>query len=164
MPADLELAKEQLGKAIGRLASGVYVLTCEYHDESHGILLTWIAQTGFKPPLISLAVNTARPILAELKEHSKFVINVLSKKNMDIFKNFAKPDLLPAERFAGLNLLTKTKSGPVFADAIAYMDCRVEKVIEAYDHNLILAEVMAGEVLDSESEPMIHLRKSGFQY
>jgi flavin reductase (DIM6/NTAB) family NADH-FMN oxidoreductase RutF len=156
--------KENVGRAIGRLASGVHVLTCERQEQAHGILMTWISQAAFEPPSITVAVKVGRPILSELTEGSQFVVNVLAKTNSDIFKNFAKPDVPSDQRFAGLNLLPKTSFGPVFSAAVAYMNCRVYKVVEAGDHNLIVAEVVGGEVLNPDAEPMTHLRRSGFQY
>jgi hypothetical protein len=32
------------------------------------------------------------------------------------------------------------------------------------DHVLVFGEVMQGALLHEEKEPMVHLRKSGFQY
>jgi flavin reductase (DIM6/NTAB) family NADH-FMN oxidoreductase RutF len=156
--------KEQIGSAIGRLTSGVYVITLECNGEPEGILMTWIGQAAFEPPMISIAVKRERPILEHLQKGAKFTVNVLSKKNMDVFKNFAKPHLPAAERFAGLTLLEKESFGPVFASSVAYMDCSVSGAHEAGDHYLIVCEVVAGEVLDTTSEPMSHLRKNGFQY
>jgi flavin reductase (DIM6/NTAB) family NADH-FMN oxidoreductase RutF len=163
-PSEKAQEKEQIGSAIGRLTSGVYVLTLECNGEPEGILMTWIGQAAFEPPLISVAVKKGRPILEHLSKGTRFSLNVLSKKNMDVFKNFAKPHLPPAERFAGLALLPKGSFGPIFSSVVAYMNCSVSDAHEAGDHFLIVAEVVGGEVLDPAAEPMSHLRKNGFQY
>lgn len=157
-------SKENIGRAIGRLTSGVYVLTCKFQGQPEGILMTWVGQAAFEPPLISLAVKGGRPILDHLVPDTQFVLNVLAKGNKDIFKNFARPNVPPEERFADLSLLPENGFGPVFSAALAYMNCRVSKSVEAGDHYLVLAEVVGGEILDAEAEPMTHLRKTGFQY
>src|SRR5215470_17664261 len=86
------LDNEQIGRAIGRLTSGVYVITLKANGAPEGILMTWIGQAAFEPPLISVAVKKGRPILDHLSKGARFAINVLSKKNMDVFKHFAKPN------------------------------------------------------------------------
>jgi flavin reductase (DIM6/NTAB) family NADH-FMN oxidoreductase RutF len=159
-----DAVREKLGGAIGRIASGVYVVTCERNGERHGILMSWVSQAAFEPPMISLAVKSGRPTLAALSRGSQFVLNILAKSNMDIFKNFAKPDLLDQARFEGLPLLSDCSAGPVFSGALAYLECRVSGLAEAGDHHLILAEVLGGDILNGGGEPMVHLRKSGFQY
>jgi flavin reductase (DIM6/NTAB) family NADH-FMN oxidoreductase RutF len=114
--------------------------------------------------MLSVAVKKERPILESLKKGNQFSVNVLSKKNMDIFKNFAKPYTDGLNRFEGLTVSTAIASGPVFSECVAYMACRVHELVEAGDHYLVLGEILSGAVLHSEEEPMTHLRKNGFQY
>ena len=158
------IAKEQIGRALGRLASGVYVVTCNDKNESEGMLTTWIAQVAFEPPMISIAIKDGRPLLECLKEGSQLVVNILSKNSPEIFKQFAKPNLSSAERFAGLELLPEGEFGPVFSKAVSYLLCTTHKIIKAGDHNLVLAEVVGGAMLHESAEPMVHFRASGFQY
>jgi flavin reductase (DIM6/NTAB) family NADH-FMN oxidoreductase RutF len=162
--ADPNNGREKLGKAIGRIASGVYVATCERDGERHGILMSWVSQAAFEPPMISLAVKSGRPMLSALSKDTKFVLNVLSKTNHEIFKNFARPDLPDATRFEGIPLLSQGPFGPVFSGAVAYLECYVRSSMQAGDHFVLVAEVVGGDILDSHAEPMVHLRKSGFQY
>jgi flavin reductase (DIM6/NTAB) family NADH-FMN oxidoreductase RutF len=154
---------ESLGKALGRLASGVYVITLAEGSERDGMLATFIGQVAFEPPMISVAVKRDRPILAKLTPASRFNVNVLGKKNNDIFKNFAKPFAEDLDRFSGLKVEDKS-GGPVLLECVSYVGCRLVSVAEAGDHSVVLAEVVEGAMLDGEQEPMVHLRKSGFQY
>jgi len=155
--------KENFGRAMGRIANGVYVLTLERNGSRDGMLSTWLSQAAFEPPLISVAIKAGRPILMALSENSQFVINVLGHGNSHVFKNFAKPDLAGEARFEGLECESANEYGPVLSTAISYMGCRVQKHVPAGDHVLVIAEVVDGAMMN-ESEPMVHLRKSGFQY
>lgn len=151
--------KSKVGPAMGRLASGVYIVTTKAEGQPDGMLATWITQAAFEPPSIVVSVNKVRPLLQSMSEGSQFAVNVLSKGNMDIFKAFAKPG--GTDRFEGLTLLDRPL--PVFAQAISYMVCKVAKIVDAGDHVLVIGEVVDGELLNSD-EPMTHLRKDGFQY
>jgi flavin reductase (DIM6/NTAB) family NADH-FMN oxidoreductase RutF len=44
------------------------------------------------------------------------------------------------------------------------MNCTVLSHADAGDHVLIVSQVDDGATLRSDDEPMVHLRKSGFQY
>jgi len=158
------LVKEQIGRSLGRLASGVYVITCQHENEPDGMLTTWIAQAAFEPPFITIAIKDGRPILDCVKEGTNLAVNVLSKNNTDIFKQFAKPHLSAADRFAGLELMPDLQFAPVFSKALSYLFGTVRKIVKAGDHNIVLAEVVGGAMLHETAEPMVHFRPSGFQY
>jgi flavin reductase (DIM6/NTAB) family NADH-FMN oxidoreductase RutF len=162
------LNKEEIGDALGRIATGVYVITLEQKaDQSsarEGMLATWIMQVAFDPPMISIAVKDERPILKHLTKEANVVVNILAKHNHDIFKNFAKPNISQEERFDSLPLLAETEYGPIFASCHAYLACKIKEIVPAGDHFLVLAEVIKGALLHPEAEPIIHLRKNGFQY
>lgn len=155
--------KEAIGKAIGRIASGVYIVTVGDEQERDGMLTTWIAQAAFQPPMVSIVVNKERPILTRLSEGSKCVVNVLGKQNMDVFKAFAKPYSEKLDRFAELEVRANP-AGPVLSQTIAYMTGTVRAHASAGDHVVVLVEVEDGELLKTDDEPMVHLRKNGFQY
>lgn len=163
MTTAMEL-KEKVGPAMGRIASGVYIVTVgggADKADKDGMLATWICQGGFAPPSVVVAVNKQRDILARLSSGAHFAINVLSKNNMDIFKAFAKPH--NEGKFEGLDLVAGTEC-PVFAKAISYMTLKVTNTMDAGDHQIILGEVVDGGALNVQDEPMTHLRKDGFQY
>ena len=159
-------SKEKIGPAIGRLASGVYIVTVDVAGKKDGMLATWITQAGFEPPSLVVSVNKQRDILKAMNVGDRFTINVLSNRNMDIFKAFAKPH--NDEKFAGLALKDSpegsSNAGPVFAEAVSYLDLKVQSVTEVGDHVLVVGEVIDGELLNGQDEPMTHLRKDGFKY
>lgn len=155
-------SKEKIGPAIGRLASGVYIVTVDVAGKKDGMLATWITQAGFDPPSLVVSVNKQRDILRAMNVGDRFTINVLSNRNMDIFKAFAKPH--NDEKFDGLALKESTGAGPAFAEAVSYIDMQVQSVTEVGDHVLVVGEVIDGELLNGQDEPMTHLRKDGFKY
>ncbi len=154
---------ETLGPALGRISSGVYIITHSHDNDREGMLATWIMQAAFNPPMLTVAMQKERKFLAKMEKGTKFSVNAISKKNMDIFKVFARPHKDGEDRFSELKLQEKESAGPVFAEALSYLDCVVVNQIDAGDHVIVLAEVNGGELLNAE-EPMLHTRKNGFQY
>ncbi len=156
--------RNELGKALGRLASGVFVVTVETDNGPQGMVATWIAQAAFEPPLVTIAINSQRPLVQNL-QNNVLTVNVLSAQNMDIFKAFARPSKSAEDdRFIGLELAENKEGAVAFANAISALNCVVEQIVPAGDHIVVLARVVSGKLLNADAEPMIHLRKNGFQY
>ncbi len=162
--SSVNLDKEAVGRAIGRIGSGVHVVAMNRNGERDGLLTSWIGQAAFEPPMLSLAIKKGRPILSKLPDGATFTVSVLSKSNMDIYKNFAKPFTPELDRFEGLKVEEDKQGNPYFADAVAYLSCVIAGRVEAGDHFVLVAEIVGGAGLQTEQEPMIHLRKNGFQY
>lgn len=164
---DLKSEKEQgqaLGKALGRVASGVHIVTLEHDGVKHGVLITWIAQASFQPPMLTVAFNKERPILGFLARGKVLAVNVLSSGNTDVFKSFARQAKAGEDRFTGLAVGLSANGCPVFSGAVAYLDCCVKEMVDSGDHVVCLVEVIGGHLLASDGEPMVHIRKNGFQY
>lgn len=155
--------KDNLGRALGRIASGVYIVSFVRDGVKDGMLSTFVMQSSFSPPVVVVSVNKKRPLLDVLKEGHPLAINVLSKKNMDAYKAFAKPFQEGMDRYEGLELLANEQNLPLLANCVSYIECKVLSYADAGDHQLLIAEAVKGAQLNEE-EPMIHLRKNGFSY
>jgi flavin reductase (DIM6/NTAB) family NADH-FMN oxidoreductase RutF len=160
----MDPATSPMGKAIGRIGTGVHIVTLTRDGERDGMLTSWLMQAAFEPPMVAFAVKKERPILTKLSAGSTFGVNVLSKKNMDVFKNFAKPYTPGLDRFEGLKTESDSFGNPMLQDSVAFLSCTVSNIVETGDHLLLIAEVNEGCMLQSENEPMLHLRPHGFQY
>jgi flavin reductase (DIM6/NTAB) family NADH-FMN oxidoreductase RutF len=161
---DNKHAREELGKALGRLASGVFVVTVDTETGPHGMLATWIAQAAFEPPMVTIAINSERPILKDI-EGKVISINILSSQNMDVFKAFARPSKGEHDdRFDNLDTTVNPDGATAFAGVVAVLNCVVSQSVPAGDHVVVLATVRSGKTIKSDAEPMTHLRKNGFQY
>ena len=55
--------KQTVGKALGRIPSGVFVLTAVHENRRDAMLASWVQQVGFDPPAVSIAVAKGRPIV-----------------------------------------------------------------------------------------------------
>jgi len=154
--------KAKVGPALGRVASGVFIVTVGHGESKDGMMASWVSQAGFEPPSLIVAVNKSRPIMKSLEVGATFLVNVLSKRNMDIFKAFAKPH--NEIKFDGIELLDSVSAGPAFKEAVSYMVAKVKSVTDASDHVIVLGEIVDGALLNGEDEPMVHLRRDGFQY
>lgn len=155
--------EKPLGAALGRIASGLFILTARRGDAETGILLSWVQQGSFNPPLITAALARDREILSWLTDGSPFTLNVLDDTQTDMIVHFGRGFRLDEPAFEGLDVDRPDGGAPILREALAYLQCRVAGRCAAGDHHLVLGQVIAGRILN-EGHPMIHIRRSGFHY
>lgn len=164
MPATTA-AEESAGlyAALGRLPSGVYILTIGRGDDATGMLVSWVQQAGFEPPMLSLAVKKGRPLSERLEAGEPFAINVVAEGQTKFLKHFGKGFEPGEPAFEGVELATTAVGVPALAEAIAVLECRVATAADASDHRVLVAHITGGS-LRSPDAPMVHIRKRGDHY
>ena len=158
---EIPVSKEHLGEALGRVTSGVYIITAESKQEKAGMLASWVMQAGFQPPMLSAAMSADRELYQLIQQTGRFTVNVISKQNGPLMKAFShyQPDQFDQVAWRS------TYCGLVLKDSVAYMDCIVKGQVDTgADHRVLVAEIVDGSLLNTDLEPMSHLRKTGFSY
>jgi len=151
-----------LPKALGKIASGLYIATARLDGEPIGMLCSFVEQAGFEPPAISLAVGVGRPLIAAIEAGAPFGLHVLSKSNNALLKSFARG--CTPESFANHSMVENEYGIPQFAEAWAFLVVRVVNRMPAGDHILFLAEALTGVLQAEEGEPMVRVRSNGLSY
>ena len=154
------IERDAIGASIGRIPSGVFIITAKDGTEKLGMMGSWVAQVGFEPPRISVAIHPDREIYKAIQKSKGFTVNVLSNENMILMRTFSK---YSPDQFNDL-AISETPYGLGLDDAVATLHCELKAIYEAGDHHLFVGEVKEGAYLNHELAPMIHLRKSGFNY
>jgi flavin reductase (DIM6/NTAB) family NADH-FMN oxidoreductase RutF len=152
-----------LAGALGRLASGLFILTARKGDSETGMLASWVQQCSFEPPQVTIAVKPGREIAGWLTPDAGFTLNILDDTQTDMIVHFGKGFKAGESAFHGLDLERLDCSGPVLREALAFLECRVVARFPAGDHDLVIGRVVRGEMLN-EGHPMVHVRKSGMHY
>jgi flavin reductase (DIM6/NTAB) family NADH-FMN oxidoreductase RutF len=150
--------------ALGRIPSGLFILTVRRGDQVTGMLTSWVQQAGFEPPMLTVAVRLDRYVGEWIAESGRFVLNQLAAGQKKLIRHFARGFAPGDPAFDGLAIRHDAQGGPVLAEALAYLDSVVVGQIDGGDHRVFLARIVAGALLDPSSEPMIHVRHSGHHY
>lgn len=149
--------------ALGRVPSGLFILTARQGAVETGMLTSWVQQCSFEPLLISVALRKGRDLHDWLVPGALFVLNILGEGQTNFLTHFGKGFALGQPAFNGLEVARSEGGLPVLADALAYLECRVEARHSTGDHELLLGEVIGGKLLH-EGPPRVHVRKSGLRY
>ncbi|QQE66836.1 DeoR family transcriptional regulator [Leptolyngbya sp. BL0902] len=158
LDADLE-------KALGRISSGLYIITAQKGERSGAMLASWVSQASFQPLGFTVAVAKDRAIESLMQVGDTFVLNVLEEgKHLPLMKHFLKRFAPGADRFAGVRTRPATNGSPILADALAYLECDVTSRMEVSDHWIVYCTVQDGKVSHPDGLTAVHHRKVGNYY
>ncbi len=152
--------QDAIGASIGRMPSGVYIITAQQGSEKVGMLASWVMQAGFEPPMVTVAISPDRELYKLIQKTNRFSVNIVGKNNMDLMKVFGK---FKPDQFESVACET-TDYGVSLTESIAVLQCELDQDVLMGDHHLLVARIINAQDLHLDAEPYVHLRKSGFSY
>lgn len=161
-------AAEGLAAALGKIPSGLFIITWRENDRDRGMLASWVMQAGFVPPLVTVAVAPGRDLLAAIDSGTSFVVSVLAENQRPLLARFGKPPAPGEDPFAGLSVGRAACGAPTLDGAAAWLECTpVSRTAGSdavpADHVVVLARVNSASA-GVDAVPLVHLRKNGLRY
>lgn len=154
-----------VAKALGRISSGLYVVTAAHNNARSAMVASWVSQASFEPLGLTVAVAKDRAIESLMQVGDRFVLNCLGEDNYGgIMRHFLKRFGPGQDRFEGVETFKASNGSPVLSAASAYMECRVVSRMETPDHWITYCEVADGSVLKPDVRTAVHRRKVGNYY
>lgn len=149
---------------LGRVPSGIYVLTVGTGERATGMLASWVMQAGFEPPMVSVAVRLGRFVGDWITAGQPFVLNLLADNSTNLMKHFSAGFEPGAPAFEGLAISHCPRGVPILNAAMGHLECEPVRHVDSGDHRVFLANVVRGKLIDPAARPMVHIRKSGANY
>jgi flavin reductase (DIM6/NTAB) family NADH-FMN oxidoreductase RutF len=157
------MKEKRIASVLGSIPSGLFVVTVRNGEQRGAFLASWIQQTSFQPPMITMAIAKDRPIGNWFSTQRLFGVHVLSDHHKKLLKHFANPPEDPAKVFNGLSSHPSLLGVPVLTESLSLLECTVTHTLCTGDHELVVAEVVEAHEFE-KGKPRIHIRKTGFQY
>lgn len=140
---------------LGTWPTGVCVITSVGTDgRRHGLVVGSFTSISLDPPLVGFFPDKRSGTWPMIAETGRFCVNVLGSDQLALCNRFAAR---AEDKFAEL-AHGHTPSGlPLLEDAIAWIDCRIERIEDIGDHLLVVGAV---EALDRREEgtPLLFFR------
>lgn len=150
--------------ALGRLPSGLFILTARQGERATGLLVSWVQQAGFDPPMLTVALRRDRFVTDWVAASGRFALSQVAAGDKSLLRHFARGFEPDAPAFDGLDLAPISAGGPILARALTYLDAEVSGQVDSGDHRVVLGRIIGGAVLDGEGHPMVHVRRDGSHY
>ena len=153
-----------LALALGRIPSGLFILTARQGERETGMLASWVQQCSFEPPQLTVCVRRDREVIDWLTAGAPFTVNILAEGQQGLISHFGKGFALNEPAFTGLQVERPEGEAPVLREALGYLLCRVAGRHLVGDHKLIVGTVVGGGVHLHDARPRVHVRKNGLRY
>jgi 3-hydroxy-9,10-secoandrosta-1,3,5(10)-triene-9,17-dione monooxygenase reductase component len=141
-------------EAMSCFATGVSIVSGIDGGEPVGFTCQSFMSLSLDPPYVAVAPARTSTSWPRIARTGAFCVNVLSEDQEELCKGFA---VSGGPKFDGVPWRPAPGTGsPVIEGSLAWVDCRVELVHDAGDHELIL-----GRVLDlgvGEGSPLLFFR------
>ena len=152
-----------LAQALGRVSSGLYIVTTRTPDGPMGFLGSFVGQVGFEPPTVAVAIADGRDHLAAIREQGHFGLSIIDKESSGLMGAFFKKLPEGQTPFDDLKLHETEAGVPVLADSLGWLTCRVTSEHKPCEHVVLFGEVVDGAML-RDGTPSSHVRKNGLSY
>jgi 3-hydroxy-9,10-secoandrosta-1,3,5(10)-triene-9,17-dione monooxygenase reductase component len=122
---------------MGRLPTGVSVITTRTPDGPVGITVSAVASLSLDPLQLLICVSNHLFTRTALEAHGRFGVSVLGEDGEDLARRFAasRPD-----KVAGVRTIDD-HGVPLLKDAIAHFVCDVSEVLPGGDHAIFVGDV-----------------------
>ena len=153
---------------MGRLPSGVFVLTAAVEDSRMGIIVSFVQQACLTPPMVTVAIAKGRPIMPLISESRQFGLCQLSDNDRLMIRKFSKLNdaALTDDPFLGMDLVSGVLPNlPILSNTLSYLECELVSHMDIEgDHDLFVGAVRGGALRHRKVPPQIRLRETGQTY
>ena len=147
---------------MARFATGVTVVTTTLDHAYFGLTVNAFCSISLTPPLILVSLDLRSQTYASIRQSGVFAVNVLTQEQEPLALRFARKDL-SGKTFDDIALRVGETTGvPLFAEALARIECRVSNEYPGGDHALMLGEVVSVDYRDDSlaNEPLLYYRST----
>jgi flavin reductase (DIM6/NTAB) family NADH-FMN oxidoreductase RutF len=127
-----------LRSAFSAFPSGVAILAAELESGPAGLTASSFTSVSLEPPLVLVCIGTSSRTWPGLRHADRIGVSVLSEHHAEVSTQLSATN---GDRFSGLHW-RHSDEGAMFLDgAAAWLDCSIEREIDAGDHNIAILRV-----------------------
>lgn len=109
-----------------------------------GMTVGSFTSVSLDPPLVAFLPQRKSGTHARIRAAGRFCVNILSTDQESVCRTFASQT---EDRFATIDYRLSPSGLPVIRHCLAWIECRIERIVEAGDHDIVI-----GLVADLDAE------------
>jgi flavin reductase (DIM6/NTAB) family NADH-FMN oxidoreductase RutF len=145
---------DQFKDAMSRFVSGITIVSGMEDGQAVGFTCQSFVSLSLEPPFVAVAPARTSTSWPRIARAGSFCVNVMGDHQEELCRGFA---VSGGDKFEGVAWRPAPATGaPIIDGSLAWVDCRVELVHDAGDHELII-----GRVLDlgvGDGSPLLFFR------
>lgn len=151
------LDQARFREVLGHFATGVTVVTAVEEGTPVGFTCQSFTSLSLDPPMVALAPGKSSTSWPRIAQAGAFCVNILSDGQEALGRTFA---VSGGDKFAGVSWAPGPVAGtPVLEGSLAWLECALEAIHDAGDHELVVGKVLDMGV--GRGRPLVFYR-SGF--
>lgn len=143
-----DLTPERFRSVIGHIPTAVVVVTAAGPDGPVGLAIGSFVSVSLDPLLVGFLPAKTSSSWPLIRDVGQFCINVLADDQTEVSGTFATKG---GDKFASLAWQPGQSGVPVLDGCVAWIDCELDRELDAGDHVLVL-----GRVVDLDVERDAH--------
>jgi len=141
-------------QVLGHFPTGVTVITAPGEPHNVGMSVGSFSSVSLDPPLVGFFAGKDSATWPGIEKAGVFCVNILAEDQEELSRRFASKD---DDKFVGVGWKPAGTGAPLLDGVLAWIDCEIDRVLDAGDHHCVL-----GRVLDlgvgHEGRPLIFFR------
>jgi flavin reductase (DIM6/NTAB) family NADH-FMN oxidoreductase RutF len=125
---------------------------------------SFVMPVSFEPKMLAFSISPSRHTFKNLQDVPEFSLNLLEVSQKEAAAICGSNSGRNTDKFAlsGINPQKSSKIAPPYADCPVSFECKVENVVEAGDHFVVIGRVLAEHAKKGDFRPLLH--KGGSEY
>ena len=137
-------------RVLGHFPTGVTVVTAACPGGPEGLTIGSFTSVSLDPPLVAFCSGHDSDSWARMRDVGSFCVNVLFDDQADLSSTFASRT---GDKFQDVSTRVEATGAPVIEGCLAWIDCRVETIHVAGDHDIVVGRVVALGTADGAADP-----------
>lgn len=153
---DVRVDESEYRAVLGHLPTGVTIVTAAGAHGPVGLSVNSFTSVSLRPPMVAFFPAHTSGSWPVIRQSGGFCVNVLGADQERLARLFAEPG---TDRFRDTPCSPAPVTGaPLLGGAIAWLDCRIEAITPAGDHDFVLGRVAATGRADGGEAPLLFHR------
>lgn len=149
-------------RALGLIPSGMFAMTASHGGERTAVLVSWVQQCGFDPPIVAVASPKGRSLAPLIRDSRSFSVCQFRRDDTFLLRTLTRVDIDPYEVLDSIPCETMETGSPCIMRGVAALDCEMIHHIDLDgDHELYIGLVVGGKVYDKDAKPTMSVFASG---
>ena len=146
--------------------SGLYVIGSRAGDRRNAMTANWVTQLSADPKLLGVSVEREALTHQLIADGRCFTVNVINREDRAIVRKFTKPVDVDetARTLNGFAFHEGATGAPILDQAVAFVDCRLERAVELGAHTLFVGEVVDAGFTAAEDTPVLRMEDTRMNY
>ncbi|MEN8225457.1 MAG: flavin reductase [Bacteroidota bacterium] len=145
-------------QSLFKVTYGLYIVSSKDGDKLNGHISNTVFQVSAEPPRFAVATNKGNLTTDYMQKSKVFSISILQQDcDLEFLSPWGFHSGREINKFENTNYITGKSGAPIVLDkTIAYIDCKVDTVIDTGSHILFIGQVLDAQTLKDGVAPLTY--------